>query len=71
MHKFEIKRHNFTDKQNPVSIYINCATSTVNPTELEKDIDDFADYITEKYKVQKEETTKLTFREWVIKKFLK
>lgn len=69
MHKFEIKRHNFIDNQNPVSIYVNCSTSLVNPLDIEKDVDSFIEFMVEKYKIKKEDAVTLSFSEWISKKF--
>lgn len=63
MNKFEIKNHNFIDKNNPVSVYVNCTTSEVNPLEIEKDIDNFMQFMEEKYKIKSVEQ-KTTFKEW-------
>lgn len=65
MNKFEIKKHTFLDTSNPVDVYVSCSTSTVNPLEIEKDVDDFILFMEQKYKIK---TTKLTFKEWLIKK---
>jgi hypothetical protein len=65
MEKFEVKKHNFSDISNPVSIYTSLSTSTVNPLELEKDIEDFHDYIIEKYK---NKSTKISFKQWITNK---
>ena len=69
MDKFSIKRHNFTDKQNPVSIYVDCTTSLVNPLDIEKDVDSFVEFMIEKYKIKKEETVKQSFIDWIKSKF--
>lgn len=63
MNKFEIKKHNFIDKNNPVSTYISCTTSTINPLEIEEDIDNFMQFMEEKYKIKSVEQ-KITFKGW-------
>ena len=63
MNKFEIKKHNYIDKNNPVSVYVSCTTSKVNPLEIEKDIDNFMQFMEEKYKIKSVEQ-KTTFKEW-------
>jgi len=68
MSKFEIKRHTFTDKSNPVGVYVSCSTSTINPLEIEKDVDDFILFMEEKYKIK---STKLSFKQWLLKKLKK
>ena len=65
MNTFEVKKHNYTDKRNPVSIYTSLSTSTVNPLELERDVEDFHNFIIEKYKIKE---TKLSFKEWILNK---
>jgi hypothetical protein len=62
MNKFEIKKHNYADEENPVSVYVNCSTSTVNPFEIEKDIEEFIYYMREKYKIK---STNLSFKKWL------
>lgn len=69
MDKFNIKRHNFTGQQNPVSIYVDCSTSLVNPLDIERDVDSFVEFMIEKYKIKKEGTEKLSFVDWIKNKF--
>ena len=63
MNKFEIKNHNYIDKNNPVSVYISCTTSEVNPLEIEKDVNNFIQFMEEKYKIKSVEQ-ETTFKEW-------
>ncbi len=63
MNKFEIKQHNFIDENNPVSVYVSCSTSTVNPLEIEKDVNNFVQFMEEKYKI-KSVPQNITFKEW-------
>ena len=63
MNKFEIKNHNYIDKNNPVYVYVSCTTSEVNPLEVEKDINNFIQFMEEKYKIKSVEQ-KTTFKEW-------
>jgi len=68
MNKFEIKKHTFADCNNPVSVYISCSTSIINPLDIEKDIDSFILFIEEKYKIK---STKLSFIQWLLKNLKK
>lgn len=63
MNEFKIKNHNYMDKNNPVSVYISCTTYTINPLEIEKDINNFMQFMEEKYKV-KSVSKNVTFKEW-------
>jgi hypothetical protein len=67
MNKFEIKRFNYEDGKNPVTVYVSCTTSKVNPLEIEKDVDAFIEYMVEKYK---SEPTKISFTQWIKSKIL-
>jgi len=49
-------------------IYTVLSTSTVNPLELERDIEDFHNYINEKYGLK---ATRLSFIDWVRSKLNK
>jgi hypothetical protein len=65
MNKFEIKEHTYLDRENPVSVYVSCSTSTVNPLEIQEDVLEFINFMREKYKVK---STKVSFKQWIINK---
>jgi hypothetical protein len=65
MNKFEIKEHTYLDRENPVSVYVSCSTSTVNPLEIQENVLEFINFMREKYKVK---STKVSFKQWIINK---
>lgn len=67
MHRFEIKKHDFNEN-NLVNTYISCSTSIINPLEVEKDVNDFIDFIQSKYKTRT--IKEITFKGWLQEKVL-
>jgi hypothetical protein len=51
MYKYEVKKHTYNEGM-PLGIYISIQTSTINPLELEKEVDEFISYMRDKYKTK-------------------
>jgi hypothetical protein len=57
MYKYEVKKHTYNEGM-PLGIYISIQTSTINPLELEKEVDEFISYMRDKY------STKIYTKSW-------
>jgi hypothetical protein len=65
MNKFEVKKHNYSRKGFPLSIYLSISTDTVNPLELEKEIELIMEYLEEKYREPKK-VKNFSLKEWLV-----
>lgn len=63
--KFEVKSQEY---KSDFTIYLTVGMNKINPIEVEKDLNEFKEFLIEKY-FKEEPKSKLTIKEWFKEKF--